>query len=153
MRKVRLNCYFTRTLADRLAAEAARQGVHLSQLIEAAAASHLDPNALARRKDARDRRLDRLSEQLAELADEIRVVFEAQATFVQLWLRLTPQLPDSAEPAARARGAKRFDTYVEDVTSALRQGGVFQRALAAAKWSHDITSKGAAHEEKHVAAP
>ena len=39
--KSRLNCYFDPKLADQLTAFALRQGVHRSQLVEAAVASFL----------------------------------------------------------------------------------------------------------------
>ncbi len=156
MRKVRRNCYFTRELAHQLAEEAARQGVHLSQLVEAAAAASLAPDALARRKDAHRRRLDHMSKQIAELTEEVRFAVEAQATFVQTWLRMTGSLPDNPDPIARTRGVKRFDKYLENVGDALPDGGAFHRAMGRVTWARAAVGSEedrTAREDAHVSTP
>ena len=151
--KTRLNTYFTPDLADRLAEVAAREGLHRSQLIEMATAAFIDPERLERQQAAWMRRLDRLSDQVGELADLVRFVIEAHGEYVQLWLRVAPPLTDGSEVAARARVAKRFDSYVDDVNKAY-ENRTFQRASKAATWAGDPIGHGngrPGHEDRHVA--
>ena len=133
--KARLNCYFSPDLADRLGELSARQGVHRSQLVEAAVASFLSPDALDRREAAYVRRLDRLSRQVEKLERHLTIALESHALFVRFWLSVTLPLPDSAQDAARAQGAKRYQGYIEALGRRLQRGGAFLREISEETWS------------------
>ena len=47
---------------------------------------------------------------------------EALALFVRFWLTATPPLPDTAEPAAQAKGRERYEGYVEALGRRLAKG-------------------------------
>ena len=102
--KSRFNCYFDPKLADRLSELALRQGVHRSQLVEAAVASFLSPDALDRREAAYVRRLDRISRQIERVERDLTIAIEAQALFVRFWLSVTAPVP--GEPAGGLQGAR-----------------------------------------------
>src|SRR5258706_8194259 len=131
MRKIRLNCYFAPALANQLAVLAAQQGVPRAQLVETAVASHLSPDARERREAAYVRRLDRQSSQLERVERYLIALIEGHARFIQIWLTtMVPPAP-SAQAAARAQGAARFDDYLDDVNALLERGGIFLREIVA----------------------
>ena len=47
---------------------------------------------------------------------------EALALFVRFWLTSTPPLPDSALPAAQAKGRERYESFVEALGRRLAKG-------------------------------
>ena len=47
---------------------------------------------------------------------------EALALFVRFWLTVTPPLPDTAQPAAQAKGRERYDGYIEALGRRLAKG-------------------------------
>jgi hypothetical protein len=155
--KTRLNCYFSPDVADRLGELSARQGVHRSQLVEAAVASFLSPDALDRREAAYVRRLDRLSRQVEKLERHLIISLESHALFVRFWLSVTRPLSDSAQDAARAQGAKRYQDYIEALGRRLQRGGVFLREISEETWSPAAPPNGNGtrtdpREDEHVAA-
>lgn len=135
--KSRLNCYFSPELADRLGELSARQGIHRSQLVEAAVASFLSPDALDRREAAFVRRLDQLSRQVERLQRHLTIATEAHALFVEHWLSVTMPLSDRARDAAHAQGAKRYRGFVETLGRRLQQGGAFMREVSEEIWPHE----------------
>ena len=132
--KSRLNCYFSPDLADRLGELSARQRVHRSQLVEAAVASFLSPDALDRREAAYVRRLDRLSRQIERVERNLTIAIEAQSVFVRYWLSVTTPLPEEAQAAAWAQGGKRYQGYIETLGRRLQRGGVFLREVSEEVW-------------------
>jgi hypothetical protein len=132
--KLRFNCYFDPKLADRLGELAVRQGVHRSQLVEAAVASFLSPDALDRREAAYVRRLDRISRQLEKLDRDITIAIEAQALFVRFWLSVTAPVPASQQAASRAQGAQRYQGYIETLGRRLQRGDSLVREISEEIW-------------------
>jgi hypothetical protein len=59
------------------------------------------------------RRLDRLTRQVERLERHSTISNEALALFVRFWLAVTPPLPDTAQPAAQAKGRERYEGFVE----------------------------------------
>jgi hypothetical protein len=47
---------------------------------------------------------------------------EALALFVRFWLTVTPPLPDTAQPAAQAKGRERYEGFVEALGRRLAKG-------------------------------
>lgn len=138
--KSRLNCYFDPKLADRLGELAVRQGVHRSQLVEAAVASFLSPDALDRREAAYVRRLDRLSRQLERVERDLTIAIEAQALFVRFWLSVTMPVPTDQQAAAKAQGAQRYQGYIETLGRRLQRGDSLVREISEEIWPTQQTN-------------
>ena len=100
-------------LAGKLADYAARKRVPQALVVEAALASHLSPDGADRLEAALARRLDRMTRQLERLERHVTISNEALAVFVRFWLTSTPPLPDTALPAAQAKGRERYEGFVE----------------------------------------
>lgn len=113
-------------LALKLADYANRKRVPQAHIVEAALASFLSPDGSERLEGALGRRLDRLVRQVERLERNVTISTEALALFVRFWLTATPPLPDTAQPAAQAKGRERYEGYVEALGRRLAKG----RALA-----------------------
>ena len=127
-------------LAGKLADYAARKRVSQALVVEAALASHLSPDGADRLEAALARRLDRMTRQLERVERHVAISNEAIALFVRFWLTSTPPLPDSAMPAAQAKGRERYEGFVEALGRRLARG-----RLLADEISRDIASDGSGH--------
>jgi predicted transcriptional regulator len=108
-------------LASRLADYAARKNVPQALVVEALA-SHLSPDGADRLEAALARRLDRMTRQIERLERYVTISNEALAVFVRFWLVSTPPLPDTALPAAQAKGRERYQGFVEPLDRRLARG-------------------------------
>ena len=109
-------------LALKLADYATRKRVPQALIVETALASFLSPDASERLEGALGRRLDRLTRQVERLERHVTITNEALALFVRFWLTATPPLPDTAQPAAQAKGRERYEGYVEALGRRLAKG-------------------------------
>ena len=109
-------------LAVKLADYAHRKRVPQALVVETALASHLSPDGADRLEAALARRLDRMSRQLDRLERHVTISNEALALFVRFWLTSTPALPDTAQPAAQAKGRERYEGFVEALGRRLAKG-------------------------------
>src|SRR5690349_24647288 len=109
-------------LAGHLADHANRKRVPQALIVETALASFLSPDNSERMEAALGRRLDRLTRHVERLERHITISNEALALFVRFWLTATPPLPDTAQPAAQAKGRERYEGYVEAVGRRLAKG-------------------------------
>ncbi len=109
MSKDRLNVYFNAALSADLNALAARRKIFKSQIVEAALAAFLSPDAADQREAAFVRRLDRLSRAIERPERDQTVAAEALALFVKFWLTTPPPLPDAMRDAANAKGRERYE--------------------------------------------
>ncbi len=109
-------------LAIKLADYALRKRVPQALIVETALASFLSPDGSERLEGALGRRLDRLIRQVERLERNVTISSEALALFVRFWLTATPPLPDSAQPAAQAKGRERYEGYVEALGRRLAKG-------------------------------
>jgi predicted transcriptional regulator len=100
-------------LASQLADYASRKRVPQALVVETALASYLSPDNSERMEAALGRRLDRLTRQAERLERHVTISNEALALFVRFWLTVTPPLPDTAQPAAQAKGRERYEGFVE----------------------------------------
>ena len=114
----RLSC----EIAARLADYASRTRVPQAQIVEAALASHMSPDAADRLEAALARRLDRMTRAIERLERHETIGNEALALFVRFWLTSVPPLPDSAQPAAQAKGRERYEGFVEALGRRLAKG-------------------------------
>jgi len=122
MKKDRLNVYFDPLLSPELDALAARRKVSKSQIVEAALASYLSPDAADQREAAITRRLDRLTRAIERMERNQTITTEALALFVRFWLTTTPPLPDTSREAAQAKGRERYEGFVETLGRRLAKG-------------------------------
>ena len=109
-------------LAAQLADYAGRKRVPQALVVETALSSHLSPDNSERMEAALGRRLDRLTRQVERLERHVTISNEALALFVRFWLTVTPPLPDTAQPAAQAKGRERYDGFVEALGRRLATG-------------------------------
>jgi hypothetical protein len=61
------------------------------------------------------------------------------ALFVRFWLTVTPPLPDTAQPAAQAKGRERYEGFVEALGRRLAKGQTLAQEI-----SEDVMPKGGA---------
>lgn len=109
-------------LAGKLADYAHRKRVPQALVVEAALASHLSPDGSDRLEAALARRLDRMTREIERLERHVTISNEALALFIRFWLTSTPPLPDTALPAAQAKGRERYEGFVEALGRRLARG-------------------------------
>ena len=128
-------------LAGKLADYAVRKRVPQALVVETALASHLSPDGADRLEAALARRLDRMTRQLERLERHVTISNEALALFVRFWLTSTPPLPDTAQPAAQAKGRERYEGFVEALGRRLAKGRTFADEITADVAGDDSASK------------
>ena len=99
-----------------------RKRVPQALVVETALSSYLSPDNSERMEAALGRRLDRLTRQVERLERHVTISNEALALFVRFWLTVTPPLPDTAQPAAQAKGRERYEGFVEALGRRLAKG-------------------------------
>jgi predicted transcriptional regulator len=117
-------------LARKLADHAGRKRVPQALIVETALASFLSPENSERMEAALSRRLDRLTRQVERLERHITISNEALALFVRFWLTATPQLPDTAQPAAQAKGRERYESFVDALGRRLARGRTLAQEIS-----------------------
>ncbi|MCB4767059.1 ribbon-helix-helix domain-containing protein [Ancylobacter sp. Lp-2] len=142
--KTRMNVYFEPELLKKVEALALRRNISKSAVIEAAVASFLSADASERLEAVFARRMDKISRQIDGLDEDVAIIGETLSLFIRFWLTVTPPLPDSAQAAARAKGAERFEGFLQSLGRRLATGDRFLKDL-----SRDIDSRrdGAADPE------
>ncbi len=122
MKKVQLSIYLDPDTFKTLDAFAKRRAQPKSLVAEAAIASFLSPDDSDRREAAIAKRLDRIARVLERLERNDTMTLETVALFIRFWLTSTPALPEHSTPAARAKGAGRYDRFVEALGRRLSSG-------------------------------
>jgi len=128
--KTRMNVYFDPDLLKKVEALALRRNVSKSAVIEAAVASFLSADASERLEAVFARRMDRIGRQIDGLDEDIAIVGETLSLFIRFWLTITPPLPDSAQASARAKGAERFESFLQTLGRRLATGDRFLKELS-----------------------
>jgi predicted transcriptional regulator len=123
-------------LAAQLADYAHRKRVPQALVVETALSSLLSPDNSERMEAALGRRLDRLTRQIERLERHVTISNEALALFVRFWLTSTPPLPDTAQPAAQAKGRERYEGFVEALGRRLAKGQTLAQEI-----SQDVIAK------------
>jgi hypothetical protein len=134
--KTRMNVYFEPELLKRVEALALRRNISKSAVIEAAVASFLSADASERLEAVFARRMDKISRQIDGLDEDVAIIGETLSLFIRFWLTVTPPLPDSAQASARAKGAERFEGFLQSLGRRLATGDRFLKDL-----SRDIDSR------------
>src|SRR5205807_8150501 len=132
--KTRLNIYLSPGQHEEIAALAAKRRVSKSSVIEAAIASLLSPDSVDMREAAFVRRLDRHTRQIERVERDLAIAIETVALFIRFWLAVTPSLPESAQAAAKAKGAERYRDFVETLGRRLQRGNSLVREISFEIW-------------------
>ncbi|WP_316224443.1 MULTISPECIES: CopG family transcriptional regulator [unclassified Bradyrhizobium] len=128
--KTRMNVYFDPDLLKKVEALALRRNISKSAVIEAAVASFLSADASERLEAVFARRMDRIGRQIEGLDEDLAIVGETLSLFIRFWLTITPPLPDSAQASARAKGAERFESFLQTLGRRLATGDRFLKELS-----------------------
>lgn len=129
MRKSRLSIYLEPEIMRTLSAYAARRDQSLSLIAEAAIASFLSPDAAERQEAATTKRLDQLDRRIQRIERDLTIAVETLAVFVRFWLMTTPPLPEPAQAAARAKGAERYDAFLDALGRRLAKGPALRQEV------------------------
>ena len=135
--RTRMNVYFDPELLKQVEMLALRRQVSKSAIVDAAVASFLSGDAGDRLEAAMSRRLDRLGRQIDTLDLDLAVLGETVAQFIHFWMTITPPLTGAAQSAARAKGAERFEGFMQNLGRRLATGDRFLKEL-----SRDVDSSG-----------
>ena len=130
MKKVQLSIYLDPEIFASLEAYAQRQGKPKSLVAEAAIGSFLSPDDSDRREAAIAKRLDRIVRVLERLERNDGITLETVALFIRFWLTATPALPEQSSPAARAKGAERYDRFVDALGRRLSSGSTVLKEVS-----------------------
>src|SRR3979490_539774 len=130
MKKAQLSIYLDREIFASLEAYATRQGKPKSLVAEAAIASFLSPDDSDRREAAIAKRLDRIVRVLERLERNDGIKLETIGLFIRFWLPSAPALPRQSSPAARAKGAERYDRFVEALGRRLSSGSTVLKEVS-----------------------
>lgn len=134
--KTRMNVYFDPALLKQVEALALRRNISKSAVVEAAVASFLSADASERLEAALSRRMDKLGRQIDGLDEDLAILGETVSLFIRFWLTVTPPLSESAQSSARAKGAERFEGFVQSLGRRLATGDRFLKEL-----SRDVDSR------------
>ena len=140
--KTRMNVYFDTDLLKKVEALALRCNISKSAVIEAAVASFLSADASERLEAVFARRMDRIGRQIDGLDEDLAVLGETLSLFIRFWLTITPPLPDSAQASARAKGAERFEGFLQTLGRRLATGDRILKEL-----SRDVEPVGSSSAE------
>ncbi len=82
------------------------------------------------------RRMDKLGRQIDGLDEDLAILGETVSLFIRFWLTVTQPLSESAQSSARAKGAERFEGFVQSLGRRLATGDRFLKEL-----SRDVDSR------------
>jgi hypothetical protein len=128
--KARMNVYFDPALLKKVEALATRRNVSKSAVVEAAVASFLSADASERLEAALSRRMDKLGRQIDGLDEDLAILGETVSLFIRFWLTITPPLSEAAQASARAKGAERFEGFLQSLGRKLATGDRFLKELS-----------------------
>jgi hypothetical protein len=130
MKKIQLSIYLDPEIFASLEAYANRQTKPKSLVAEAAIGSFLSPDDSDRREAVIAKRLDRIVRVLERLERNDGITLETIGLFIRFWLTSTPALPEQSSAAARAKGAERYDRFVEALGRRLSSGSTILKEVS-----------------------
>jgi hypothetical protein len=120
--KPRVGVYLSEAMAARLAEAAKRPGATKSALVEAALDRFLGSDDDIGATATVAHQLAGLNRQLEQLDRNLRITNETAALHARFHLAVTPLLPVTAQGAACALGAERFEEFVAQVARRVDHG-------------------------------
>ncbi|MET4328587.1 putative transcriptional regulator [Bradyrhizobium sp. i1.15.2] len=130
VKKIQLSIYLDPETFKTLETFAQRRGQPKSLVAEAAISAFLSPDDSDRREATIAKRLDRIARVLERLERNDGITLETIALFIRFWLTSTPALPEHSTPAARAKGAERYDRFVEALGRRLASGSTVLKEVS-----------------------
>ncbi len=146
--KEQFTVYLEPNLMQALTEYAERRCKPKSLVAEAAIASFLSPDSDERQEATLARRLDRITRQMERLERDVGISVETVALFVRFWLMATPSLPEQTQASARAKGAERYEGFMQALGRRLSKGPSFVREA-----SLEIGSPGSTQSETKIEPP
>lgn len=128
--RTRLNIYFDPALLPQIETLALRRKVSKSAIVEAAVMSYLSGDTSERMEAAIARRIDRLGREIGTLDEDVAVLGETVSLFIRFWMTVTPPLSETAQASARAKGAERFEGFMQSLGRRLATGDRFLKELS-----------------------
>jgi len=128
--KEQFTVYLEPDLMKALTEYAERRRMPKSLVAEAAIVSFLSPDAAECQEATLARRLDRITRQMEKLERDVGISVETVALFIRFWLMTTPSLPEQTQAAARAKGAERYEGFVQALGRRLAKGPGFIREVS-----------------------
>jgi hypothetical protein len=120
--KIQTKVFLARDLSLALDAASKRMRRSKSEIVQAAVAAYLSPDADEAAEAAVTRRLDRMSRELERLGRDLTISNEAIALFVKAWLTATPALAAGDQKAQNAKGQERYVGFLEALSRRLASG-------------------------------
>ena len=71
-----------------------------------------------------------MTRQGERLERDLSIATETLALFIRFWLTVTTPLPETAQPAAQAKGRERFDSFLQTLGRRLAKGQSVLRELS-----------------------
>ena len=118
-RREQIHPHLPAELRKRLRTYAAGKGASQASVVQAALDKYLDGGIDA---NLILRRLDRLTRGLGAVHRDVRIVADAFAVFVQVWLAHTPRIPDGDKARAERAALARFAQFTEHVAMRVASG-------------------------------
>ena len=131
MRKQQITVYLDPATMRALTDYADHRRHPKSLVAEAAIASFVSPDAADRQEAAIAKRLDRIVRVLDRLERNGGVALETLALFIRFWLTTTASVPEQVSQPARAKGAERYDRFVEALGRRLASGTSLPHEISA----------------------
>jgi predicted transcriptional regulator len=129
-KKTQISVYVDPDIMAMLADFAARREQSQSMIAEAAIASFLSPDDAERREAAVAKRLDQIDRRMTRLERDVGISVETLAAFIRFWLVTTPQLPEPAAQAARAKAGERYQAFIAALGRRLAKGPKLRQEIS-----------------------
>lgn len=120
--KPRHHLYLDDALSEELDRLAEKPGSSKSGIVADALRAYLTRGAAKEADAVLKVRLDRFARTIGRLERSQEVLLETLALFIRWQLTITPPLPDSEQPAARAAGEARFQSFVDQLGRRIATG-------------------------------
>ncbi len=128
--RTRMNVYFAPDLLKQVEALALRRKVSKSAIVEAAVASFLSGDSAERLEAAMSRRMDKIGRQIDTVNEDLAILGETLSLFIRFWLTVTPPLSETAQSSARAKGAERYEGFMQSLGRRLATGDRFLKEVS-----------------------
>jgi hypothetical protein len=121
LRKCRHQLYLAEDISEKLEALAAKPGTSKSAILADAVQAWLTRRGTRELDDRFALRLERISTQLGRIERDQQILMESLALFIRYQLTINAPLPEP-DPAARAVGRDRFQSFIDQVGRHLADG-------------------------------
>lgn len=125
--KRKITVQLSEHVVELLETAAERPGASKAAIVESALERALDPEAETIDNATLLRRLEGMSQQIARLAHELRLVNEVVALHARYHLTVTPPMPEADQRAACVLGLERFEDFAAQVKQRVHLGTPLMR--------------------------